>query len=175
MTLYRQNILVAGAVAMALGAAFLSESRMQAREEPPAPLRMAPVWNLTDLDGHEVRSDQFKGKVVIVDFWATWCQPCVSEIPGYVSLQNKYGEKGLVIVGVLYRDPKTSAFLKKFAAEKAMNYHIVIGDDTIADAFGGLEALPTTFLIDRTGRIVQQKVGTMDREAYAALVKRALD
>ena len=146
------------------------------RAEPEAPIvgQAAPAWKLKDLDGKEVSSGQFQGKVVVLDFWATWCQPCVSEIPGYAELQKKYGADGLVIVGVLYRDPKTAAYVKKFAADKGVNYTIVIGDDTMADAFGGLEALPTTFLINRAGRIVDQKVGAVPHDEYERRVQQAL-
>jgi len=148
---------------------------LRADSESPLVGQAAPAWKLKDLDGKEVSSEQFKGKVVVLDFWATWCQPCLSEIPGYAELQKKYGADGLVIVGVLYRDPKTTAFVKKFATDKGVNYMIVLGDDTISDAFGGLEALPTTFLINRRGRIVNQKVGAVPHEEYEKLVKQALN
>jgi peroxiredoxin len=152
----------------------LSGAVLQAEPEAPIVGQIAPAWKLKDLDDKEVSSEQFKGKVVVLDFWATWCQPCVAEIPGYAALQKKYGADGLVVVGVLYRDPKTAAYVKKFAAEKGLNYTVVVGDDAIADAFGGLEALPTTFLISRAGRIVHQKVGAVPHEEYEKLVVQAL-
>jgi len=135
----------------------------------------APAWKLKDPDGREVSSEQFKGKVVIVDFWATWCQPCISEIPGYIELQKKYGPAGLVIVGVAYRDFKGPANVKKFAQDKGMNYMVLIGDETIADAFGGIEGIPSTFLINRDGRIVHHKLGAMPHEEYEKIVQQALN
>ena len=134
----------------------------------------APAWKLKDLDGHEVSSGQFKGKVVVVDFWATWCGPCLSEIPGYIELQKKYGAAGLVVVGVSL-DTKSPKYVQKFAQEHAMDYTLVMGDDSIVDAFGGFDAIPTTFLINRDGRIVHRKTGAMPHEEYEKLVKQALN
>ncbi len=125
----------------------------------------APAWKLKDVDGKEVTSEQFKGKVVVVDFWATWCGPCRAEIPGYVELQKKYGPEGLVIVGVSL-DQAGPAVVKPFAAKMAINYPIAMGDEEIQKAFGGIEALPTTFLIDRDGQIRDRKIGAEETEVY---------
>ena len=112
--------------------------------------------------------------MVVIDFWATWCGPCKTEIPGYIELQKKYGKDGLVIIGVDYSDPKGPANVKKFAEKNGMNYLIVMGDEGVAEAFGGIEGIPTTFLINREGRIVHQKVGAWDHAQYEALVKKIL-
>lgn len=118
----------------------------------------APKWKLTDVNGKEVSSEQFKGKVVVVDFWATWCVPCRHEIPGYVDLANKYGKDGLVIVGVSM-DEGEPATVKAFVEKYAVSYPVVIGGDEIVSAFGGVEGLPTAFLIDRNGHIRDRKAG----------------
>lgn len=148
--------------------------------EPPAPSadavlagQPAPAWKLKDLDGREVSSEQFKGKVVVVDFWATWCAPCIDEIPGYIALQKKYGSQGFVVVGVSF-DRRGPAHVKKFAEANGMNYPIVMADDEVAEAFGGFDALPTTFLISREGRILHRKVGAAPHEEYERLVQQAL-
>ena len=143
------------------------------RAQDASTLTAAPAWKLNDLSGHEVSSAQLKGKVVVLDFWATWCVPCIGEIPGYIELQKKYGDQGLVIVGVSV-DQKGPEVVAKFVKAKGMNYTIVMGDDTIADAFGGLEAIPTTFLINREGRVVHRKVGAMPHDEYEKLVQQAL-
>jgi len=163
-----------GFAALAFGLILLSANLLQAQDAARNAGQPAPVWKLKDLAGQEVSSDQFKGKVMVVDFWATWCGPCVSEIPGYVALQKKYGSKGLVIVGVSL-DRKGPAHVKKFVDDHAMNYIIVMGDDEITEAFGGFNAIPTTFLISRDGRIINQKTGAAPAEEYEKLVKSALE
>lgn len=168
-------ILILAIVAVLIGAAVLWQKR-----RGPAPAQIAttalpaPAWKLKDLDGHEIRSDQFKGKVVVLDFWATWCGPCVEEIPGYVAMQKKYGPRGLVIVGVSM-DSKGPAHVKQFALTNGMNYTLVMGDEDVVEAFGNFQAIPTTFLISREGRILNQKTGAAPPEEYEKLVKWALD
>lgn len=133
----------------------------------------APEWELRDVDGRPVRSDRFSGKVVVIDFWATWCPPCRAEIPGYIELQKKYRDDGLVIVGVSL-DQEGPAVVKRFMAEHGINYPVVMGDQEVVDAFGGVEGIPTTFIIDREGRIRHRKVGAMPTKEYEAVLKRFL-
>jgi peroxiredoxin len=99
--------------------------------------------------------------------------PCIGEIPGYIELQKKYGPQGLVIVGVSV-DQKKPEYVRKFVETKKMNYTVAMADGTIVDAFGGFESIPTTFLINREGRIVNRKVGAMPADEYEKLVVQTL-
>lgn len=129
----------------------------------------APAWQITTLDGKELGSEALKGKVVVVDFWATWCGPCVHEIPGYVALQKKYEERGLVIVG-LSVDQKGRAAVEPFAKRMKINYPLALATPEAIEAFGGIEFLPTTFLLDREGKLRHRKAGAMDTEDYEKLL-----
>jgi peroxiredoxin len=137
----------------------------------PAP---APGWELKDVDGKPVNFSRFKGKVVVLDFWATWCGPCRAEIPGYVKLQDKYKDKGLVIIGVSL-DQAGPEVVKKFIGDFHLNYQVVMGDDAVVEAFGGVDGIPTTFLIDRTGTIRDKKVGAMETAEYEKVLLQYLN
>ncbi len=160
-------------VLLTAGALLFSTGRATGAGAAGAAGRPAPAWKLKDLDGREVSSDQFKGKVVVVDFWATWCGPCIGEIPGYIALQKKYGPAGLAIVGISL-DRRGPAHVRQFAQAKGMNYTLAMGDEAVVEAFGDIQAIPTTFLISREGRILHQKTGATPAEEYEKLVQAAL-
>ena len=125
----------------------------------------APAWSLKDVAGRTVSSDQFKDKVVVVDFWATWCGPCRVEIPGYIELQKKYGKDGFAVIGVSL-DQAGPGVVKEFVEKSGVNYQMVMGDDAVVAAFGGMEAIPTTFLIDRAGQVRDRKFGVEPAADY---------
>ncbi|HRP03289.1 MAG TPA: TlpA disulfide reductase family protein, partial [Opitutaceae bacterium] len=116
-----------------------------------------------DLAGREVALSQFKGKVVIVDFWATWCPPCRAEMPFYVNLYKKLADRGLVIVGISL-DAQGPGVVRKFVDSMGITYPIVMGDEEVTTAYK-VELMPTTFVVDREGRIRHSKIGAVSDEA----------
>lgn len=133
----------------------------------------APNWELTDLSGKPVRSADLKGKVVILNFWATWCGPCRAEIPDFIALQKEYADRGLVIVGASV-DQAGADVVKKFQQQQGMNYTVAVADNKMQEAFGGIEAIPTTFVIDRGGNIVARHVGLTPKGDFESEIKGLL-
>jgi thiol-disulfide isomerase/thioredoxin len=140
----------------------------------PVPAAPAPAWTLKDVDGKAVRSADFKGKVVVVDFWATWCPPCRTEIPGYVALQKKYAADGLVFVGISVDGDDQVKAVKDFMQKFAINYPILMADDSIQGAFGVTQGYPTTYIIDRDGNIRNKKVGREPAATYEKAILAVL-
>jgi peroxiredoxin len=166
----KRRILVGAAAVVAIAAMFFFASPRAEAEAAGGP---APAWNLKDVDGNSVSSESFKGKVVVIDFWATWCPPCRDEIPGYIEMQKELGDKGLVIVGISL-DTKGPAVVKQFMQKFGMNYTVVMGDEATAELFGGVEGIPTTFVIGRDGNIAYKKVGLQPHDEFEKHVKPLL-
>jgi len=150
----------------------LAAAAPSARADLPV-LGKAPAWKLKDLQGRDVSSAEFKGKVVVLDFWATWCPPCRMEIPGYIALQKKYADKGLVIIGVSV-DTEGAQVVAPFAKARGINYRMLLYNDDVVAAFGGLAVFPTTFLIDREGNIRDRQLGFIEETDYEKRVAELL-
>jgi len=125
-----------------------------------------PAFTLTDLDGRQLSSSDWKGKVVLVNFWATWCPPCRAEIPDLIALQKKYPDK-LVVVGISEDDGPVGE-VKKFVAEHKMTYPVAMETPALTKIFRGIVALPTTFVIDPDGKLQQKHVGQLNAELTEA-------
>ena len=123
-------------------------------------------FTFNDMNGKSVTLSDYKGKVVLLDFWATWCPPCRKEIPGFIELYNTYKSRGLVVIGVSMDDTDDTPDVKRFATQMKMNYPILLGfgrDDDLKPAFGELP-LPTSFVIARDGRICARHDGLTSKE-----------
>jgi len=141
--------------------------------KPTKDRKPAPEFTLKDADGKVVRLADYKGKVVLLDFWATWCGPCKIEIPWFIELQRNHRDRGFEVLGIAMDDEGWEV-VKPFVARMQMNYRIVIGNDTTAQLYGGVEALPTTFLIDREGRIAATHVGLTSKKDFVNGVEELL-
>lgn len=142
----------------------------------------APELTLKDLNGNDVSLSDFKGKVVLVNFWATWCEPCQVEIPWLIEMQQKYSSKGFTILGVDVDDEGNNVVSAYTAKERfnvngeklPMNYPILRGNDAVADKFGGLLGFPTSFLISRDGKIVKKVQGLVDYDEIKNAIESQL-
>ena len=133
----------------------------------------APNFTLQTLDGKDVSLADFRGKAVLVNFWATWCGPCKIETPWLVELQNEYGSQGLQVVGVAMDDSGKDE-IAKFAKDMGVNYPVLIGKESVGDAYGGVPALPESFFVGRDGKIVDRILGLKGRGEIEDSVKKAL-
>ena len=122
-------------------------------------LRPFPSFDLESVDGTRFASKALEGKVVLIDFWATWCAPCIAEIPRWNELYGRYQGKGFVVLGVTIRSGWASD-IKPDVKKLKIAYPVVVGDDNVEQAFGGIWGFPTTFLVNRKGQIYKKYTGT---------------
>jgi len=127
--------------------------------------RPAPNFTLKDSMGRPVKLSDYKGKVVLLNFWATWCGPCKIEIPWFIEFEKTYKDKGFAVLGVSMDDEGWDV-VKPYVEKTKINYRMVIGDDMTAELYGGVDSLPTSFMLDREGRIAATHVGLVSKSAY---------
>jgi len=140
---------------------------LTAADRPPA-----PDFTLPGENGAPVKLSRYQGKVVLLDFWATWCHGCIQEMPWFGEFQRKYGDQGLNVIGVSL-DVEGWKVVKPFIAKAAVPYRIVLGNDSSAQAYG-ITNMPDTFLIDQHGRIAASYVGMVDKDALEKNIQKLL-
>jgi thiol-disulfide isomerase/thioredoxin len=135
---------------------------------------VAPDFSLKSLpDGKEVSLSSLRGKAVLVNFWATWCEPCKIEMPSLVDMQKKYGPQGLQIVGVAMDDADDKE-ISTFAHKMGVNYLVLRGTEKVGDLYGGIDHLPMTYYLDRSGKVVDETLGMAGEATFEDAIKRAL-
>lgn len=171
----------------AQGAAQSSSQSAEQAESPFGPSlngKPAPAFTLEDTHGRKVSLADYKGKALLINFWATWCGPCKIETPWLIDLRNRYAAQGFEVLGVSMDDldrnnPHALAVEKQeiaqFAAQMHVPYPVLIGGDSISDAYGGLVALPTSFYVNRKGIVVATQMGIVSQDEIEANIKKALE
>jgi len=160
----------------------LSVSSANSAGKPNAAGKPAPELTLKDLGGKDLSLAQYKGKVVLVNFWATWCEPCQVEIPWLIEMQQKYSAQGFTVLGIAMDEEGASVVTPWVNKERfdvngtksQMNYPIVIGNDAAADKFGGLLGYPTSVLITRDGKVVKRITGIISPEEISKSIESQL-
>lgn len=177
----RRNALVFIALVVAI-MAMLAFGKYARQERKHGPIKLvgnvqgvrAPDFTLTSLDGSKVKLSDFRGKAVLLNFWATWCPPCKVEMPWFEDLQKQYGKDGLVVLGVAMDDSEPAS-IAKFASEMGVNYPLLLGTDQVSDDYGDVQYLPTTFYIARDGTIVDKMTGLLERKDIEDAVRKTLN
>lgn len=169
-------VVVVAVAAMLIGGQYLAhrgERSGPITAGGPKPGTAAPDFALQSLDGKTVHLSDFRGKAVLLNFWATWCTPCRLEMPWFVELEKQYGPQGLQVVGVAMDDAAPDK-IAKFAKDMGVNYPVLLGKESVGDEYGGLEYLPTSFYLDRDGKVVQRVFGLRSRSDIEDWIKEAL-
>jgi cytochrome c biogenesis protein CcmG/thiol:disulfide interchange protein DsbE len=141
----------------------------------PSPEGMAADFSWYNREGKKVSLSDFRGKTVLINFWATWCGPCKAELPDIEAISNEYASKGLVVIGVSEDEGSNLVGkLKSFASQHGLTYQIVIDDNSIADAYGNINAIPTSFLVGKKGEILKSWVGEKDKSYFESTLGKYL-
>jgi peroxiredoxin len=144
-----------------------------AEKSDPQSFPQAPDFELQDLQGNVVRLSDFSGNVIILDFWATWCPPCKAEIPGFIKLYDEYKDQGLEIIGIA-ADQGGQSVVQQFANEYGINYPILMYTMKVVSDYGGIRGIPTTFIINKDGQVVNKFVGYRDESVFRKEIERWL-
>jgi thiol-disulfide isomerase/thioredoxin len=167
----KSSIFLAGVIVVVTGLLFVGKS-VNSRNTHK---QTAPDFELTVLEsnGKSMKLSDLRGKAIVLNFWATWCEPCKIEMPWLVDLQKKYGAQGLQIVGVAMDDTEDTTIVS-FAHKMGVNYPILKGTEKVADLYGGIQGLPELFFIDRSGNIVEHDLGLRGADVIESSIKKIL-
>lgn len=136
--------------------------------------KQAPEFELKDSEGKSVKLSDYKGKVVLLNFWATWCGPCKIEIPWFVDFETQLKDKGFAVLGVAL-DEEGWDVVKPYIQSKKVNYRVLMGTDQVAQLYGGVESLPTSFILDRDGKVARVHIGLVGKGQYLNEINQLLE
>jgi peroxiredoxin len=169
----RTSILLGVLLAATLAITYSSSPEVSASIKAAKDRKAAPEFSLRDAQGTELKLSDYGGKVVLLNFWATWCGPCRIEIPWFVEFENTYRDRGFAVVGVSMDEDGWQG-VRPYIKQHQINYPVVLGADTVAQRYGGIESLPTTLLVDREGKIASRHVGLVSKSTYENEIGRLL-
>ena len=179
-------IAIMAVVILALGFTFIGADNGQKKEvkaqqkteqkqvaAPTSQYPAAPDFTLQDIKGNDVTLSSYKGKVVFVNFWATWCPPCRREIPAFIELKDELGEKGFTVLGIVV-DPREFDKVAPYADKMGMNYPVLLDKNGVSNLYGGISSIPTTFVVNREGKVVERIVGSRPKDVFRQVIQAHL-
>jgi len=156
------------------GLALIRYPWQPARVEAKSDRSPAPQFTLKDASEKDVKLSDFKGKVVLLNFWATWCGPCKVEIPWFMNFEKVYSSRGLAVIGVSM-DEDGWKVVTPYVQRSEIHYPILLGNENVAKLYGGVDSLPMTFLLDRSGNIASRHIGLVGKDTYEREIRQLLD
>lgn len=160
-------------IVLTLVLTLLACGEMPVNVEPSASPNALPNFSLYDIDGNRFTNSDTEGKVVLLNFWATWCGPCKIEMPWFVEFQRKYKDRGFTVLAVSL-DEDGWDVVRPFVEEHDFNFPVFLGDDTVSEDFGGIYALPTTLIVDKSGNIMYRHTGLVPKAKYEREIEELL-
>jgi thiol-disulfide isomerase/thioredoxin len=170
-----RGLLAATLIAAAAGcSAASSGGKVHSGVKAAGARKVAPDFTLKDVNGQPVKLNDFKGKVVLLNFWATWCGPCKIEIPWFIEFERTYKDRGFAVIGVAL-DEEGWEVVKPYIEMRRVNYRVVLGNPQVEQLYGGVESIPMSFVLDREGRVARTHLGLVSKKEYVNDIEQLLE
>jgi peroxiredoxin len=172
--MYRKFLAVLGLAGLLICVDGCGSKMNEAHVREDKDRKNAPDFTLKDVSGKPVKLSDYRGKVVVLNFWATWCGPCKVEIPWFIDFEKQYKDRDFAVVGVSMDDDGWKS-VTPYVSDKKINYRVVIGSDEVTTLYGGVDSLPTTFIIDRGGKVASVHIGLVSKSTYQDEITKLLE